>query len=581
MKNYSFVSKTATSLLLIGVLAACGGGSSSDVTPSPTSTALTLSGTAAIGPAISDATVEAKCATGTGSGPTSANGNYSFDINGGKWPCLARVTAPDGTVLHTVTAGSSATTATADITPVTQLIVASLAGTDPAAYYAAFDSTAAATITSTKVAAAETAVVAMLKSGGLDLTAVGDVITAPLTPSTSTSAGNTYGLALTHFVEEVCNNDPGFTCGTNITRLTTTVGDTSHNTATGTPPTPIGTPSLPPDMLLRTPASNCTALRSGTYRNVFPAAGTTLANQFGKTVIDAGTLAVTFSDGSTDTWTANGPCRFSGNSGNTDIVVSQAGVIVTRYSLDNGITHFLAIAFPDQTHTQAELAGNWNVLGIFGNAGTYTGTAASSTIDSAGAMTAVSLCQNAATWDVKTCNGVPDGQLSMKSNIDGGFDFVDTGAVTGRVFGYQAGGGELMLVEVDADGTLGVYAKQRTDSLPTVGVVTTNWNLSVGSLLTSLNALSANSNTIVSVDSTAGSWIRTLKTVGGTDDHPETLFVNNPRNGYTFRAAGTATAVDGTTVTIREFTNLGLRGMGMSALLLPGLKLYMFSVNQP
>jgi hypothetical protein len=578
LKNYSFVSKTATSLLLIGVLAACGGGSSSDVTPSPTSTALTLSGTAATDAAISDATVEAKCATGTGSGPTSANGNYSFSIDGGKWPCLARVTAPDGTVLHTVAAGSSGTTATADITPVTQLVVASLAGTEPAAYYAAFDSTAAAAVTSTTVAAAETAVVAMLKSGGVDLTAVGDVITAPLTPSTSTSAGNTYALDLNHLMQIL---EPISTFGPTITRLTTTVGDTSHNTATGTPPTPIGTPSLPPDMLLRTVASNCSALRSGTYRNVFPAAGSTLAKQYGKLVVDAATLAVTFSDGSTGTWTANGPCRYSTDAGQTDIVVSQAGVIVARYTLDNGITHLLGIAFPDQTHTQAELVGNWNALGIFGNAGAYTGTAASTTIDSAGAMTAVSLCQNAATWDVKACNGVPDGQLSMKANIDGGFDFVDTGAVTGRVFGYQAGGGELMLVEIDADGTLGMYTKQRTEILPTVGVVTTAWNLSVGSLLTSTSAVAAVSNTIVSVDSTAGSWLRTQKTVGGTDDHPETLFANNPRNGYTFRAAGTATAVDGTTVTIREFTNLGLRGMGMSALLLPGLKLYMFSVNQP
>lgn len=46
-------------------------------------------------------------------------------------------------------------------------------------------------------------------------------------------------------------------------------------------------------------------------------------------------------------------------------------------------------------------------------------------------------------------------------------------------------------------------------------------------------------------------------------------------------AAGTATAGDGTMVTIREFTSLGLRGMGMSALLLPALKRFQFSVTQP
>jgi hypothetical protein len=44
---------------------------------------------------------------------------------------------------------------------------------------------------------------------------------------------------------------------------------------------------------------------------------------------------------------------------------------------------------------------------------------------------------------------------------------------------------------------------------------------------------------------------------------------------------GTATAVDGTTVTIREFTNLNMRGMGFSPLLLPSIKTFMLSVNQP
>jgi hypothetical protein len=149
------------------------------------------------------------------------------------------------------------------------------------------------------------------------------------------------------------------------------------------------------------------------------------------------------------------------------------------------------------------------------------------------------------------------------------------------VFAYQAGGGDLMLVNIDADGSLTVFTKQRTNTLPTVGVVTTGWNMFLGNLLTSTLGVSATSNTIVSTDSAAGSILRTLKTVGGTDDHPETLFANNPRNGYTFRTAGTATAADGTTATIREFTNLGLRGMGVNALLLPSLKSFLFFVNQP
>ena len=560
--NYSFISKTAVSTLLIGTLAACGsGGGSSDVAP----TALTLSGTASNGAAIGGATVEAKCAAGTGSGPTATDGSYSLSIDGGSWPCLARVAEADGTVLHTVAAGSD-TTASANITPVTELVVASVAGTDPATYYAGFDSTAAATVTSTNVAAAQTAVVATLKSGGVDLTADGDVITATLTPA--------YTAALTSLASTLTSS------GTTLADLTTTVAATSTTTASGTPVTS-ATPSLPADMALRAAASNCAALRSGTYRMVFPKSGSTLADQTGLIEINAETLTTTSADGPPDTWTASGSCQFTG-SGNKDFVVSQAGVIVARYSDDEGLTHNVAIGFPQQTHTLAELAGNWNALGIWNTGGAYTGVAASATIDAAGAMTSVSECENAATWDVKVCQSAPDGVLSIKANSDGAFDLVDNGAADGRVFAYQAGGGELMLVAIDADGSLTMFTKQRTNTLPTVGVVTTSWNVFMSNLLTSPNAISATSNTILSTDTTAGSWLRTQKTVGGTDDHPETFFANNPRNGYSSRVAATGvTADDGSTVNVSEITVLGMRGMGRNPLLVPAAKFFLFSVNQP
>jgi hypothetical protein len=531
---------------------------------------VTLSGTANNGAAISGKTVEAKCASGTGSGATSTDGSYNVSIDGGTWPCLAQVTAADGTVLHTVAAGSDSS-ATANITPVTELVVASLAGADPAAYFAGFDSTAAAAVTSTNVAAAQTAVVATLKSGGVDLTAVGELITETLTPA-YTTALNDLATALT-------------SSGTTLADLTTTVAATSTTTTTGTPVTS-GTPSLPADVTLRAAASNCSALRSGTYRMVFPKSGATLADQTGLITIDAETLAITQTDGSADTWTASGTgsgsCEFSGDSGNTKVVVSQAGVIVARYSDDAGLTHNVAIGFPAQTHTQAELAGNWNALGIDNTGATYTGFAASATIDAAGAMTAVKFCQNTTTWDVKVCADTADGVLSMKSNANGDFDFVDTAAVTGRVFAYQAGGGELMLVEIDTNGSFAMFTKQRTNTLPTVGAVTTGWNVFMSKLLTSPNAVGATSNTIVSTDATAGSWLRTQKTVGGTDDHPETFFANNPRNGYSSRVAATAVpALDGTTVNVSEITSLGMRGMGLNPLLVPKAQLFIFNVNQP
>lgn len=561
-------------MAIAGAIAGCGGGGSSDpVATPPTTTALAVSGTAADSAAIASKTVQAKCATGAGSATTKGDGSYSISIDGGKLPCMASVTGNDGSVLHTVAAGSG-NSATAHITPVTQLVVASLAGADPATYFAAFNTTSAATVTSAAVAAAQAAVVATLKSGGVDLSAVGDVIAGTLTPA----AGNAYGTALTALANALTGS------GTTLATLTTTVATTSTTSVGGAPVTS-GTASLPADVLLKAAASNCSALRSGSYRVVFPKPGTALASQHGLLTINAATLGIVFTDGSTGSWVANGPCRFLGDSGRSDIVVSQAGVIVVRY-LDTGTTYRLAVAFPEQAHTLAELAGTWNIAGLeLNGAGTtYTGIAATATVDTAGGLSAVTFCQNDTTWSVSgaDCASVTP-SAGLKANSAGGFDVADTGtgSVFGRAFVYRAGGGELMMAQVAANGGVQMRTHKRVNVLPTVGAVNTSWDLAVTNLLASSGIVGQSSNTIVSVDTSANSWLRTQKTPGATDDHPETLFANNPRDGYTFRPASTPTAIDGTTVTVREWTNLGLRGMGVSALVRPTQKQFMLSVNQP
>lgn len=549
-------------------LAACGGGSSDSstpVTPTATPTGITLSGTASTGTAISGKTVSAKCAIGNGTGTSKDDGSYSVAIEGGKWPCLAHVTTADGTDLYTVAApaSSTATTAMANITPVTQLVVASLAGTAPASYYGAFDATAAAAVTSTAVVAAQTAVVATLTSGGV-ANVPADPVSTPVTPA-HTAALTNLGTTLTN-------------SGTTLADLTTTVATNSTTTVTGVPPVTSGTPSLPADVALRPAASNCAALRSGTYRLVHPKANTALADQYGKIVInDVKTMAITFPDGSTGNWAANGPCRYTGNAGRTDIVVSPSGVVVARYLADDNVTYLMAIAFPDQSHTQAELVGSWNAISLNGNNGLFAGVLIRATVDATGAATPT-FCGDptSATWNTSACTTLPSGTLDFKANPDGGYD-----SKYGRAFAYRAGGGELMIVEVDGDGSFTIITHQRTNSLPTVGTVNNSWGLSMGPQLTSTSTVSESGNTVTSVDATAGSYVRHTHNPGTTNDHDETLRVNNPFDGYTHRAPGTAPADDGSTATIRDFTALGLRGMGMSVLLLESQKTFFVSVSKP
>lgn len=103
---------------------------------------------------------------------------------------------------------------------------------------------------------------------------VGDAISATVTPA--------YTAALTNLASTLTSS------GATLATLTTAVANTSTTTVSGMPPAASGTPSLPADLVLRTAASNCSALRSGSYRIVLPPVNTPLAGHYGTIVINAG-----------------------------------------------------------------------------------------------------------------------------------------------------------------------------------------------------------------------------------------------------------------------------------------------------
>jgi hypothetical protein len=578
-------------VLSAALLAACGGGGDGASTTTGTGAgtgsgtttpaALTLSGVAATGAAIAGKTVDAKCASGTGTATSNADGSYTISVTSGSLPCVLKVTPASGPALYSVATGSGST-ATANISPVTQLVVASLTGTDPDAYFGAFDATAAAAVTPAKVSTAVAAVKTTLAAAGLDLGSI-DVLAGTLTPATSTATGNAYDQALDALAARLAAS------GTSLSGLTTTVAAAS---ATSTPTVAVatsGNASLPAELLLKPAASNCASLRSGVYRVVHPIAAASLADQTSRLSIDAATLAVVDDYGTaqagTSSWTANGACRYTADNGKTDIVVSPAGVIVARYFDSAANNYKAAIAFPEQTHTLAELEGGWNLLGMEYDSGTaaYIGNTVSATFSATGTVSNVSACQDSSTWSVATCVTIASGLPSYAANADGGFDSIDAGATvaSGRTFAYRSGSGDLMLVNVDGDGSFDVRTRQRTIELPAVGRVNTSWDIQFTNKWLGGPALSESTNTVTAVDSVASSFTRLAKTVGGTDEHVETVLVNSPRNGYNYRAAATVTGTDGTTVVnVSEWNNLPVRGMGFSALLRPGQKRFMFSVQQ-
>lgn len=129
---YSIIRSRYGAVAAMGlVLAACGGGGNGG-----SSTAPGLSGLAAIGAGIANATVSAKCASGTPlSGSTDANGSYTLALDGRSLPCMVQVSGGTPAVtLHSFAQAAGRV----NITPVTELIVAKALGSNPATTFAGY-----------------------------------------------------------------------------------------------------------------------------------------------------------------------------------------------------------------------------------------------------------------------------------------------------------------------------------------------------------------------------------------------------------------------------------------------------------
>ncbi len=130
LKNHLATTTLLTSSIL---LAACGGSSSSGSDTSNQTETVTLSGTAAIGAAITNASVSARCEDGSGfigSVMTDSNGRFEGNVEEGALPCALSVRDSDGTAYHSLATAAGTT----NITPLTDLAIA-LAGEDPAQWF--------------------------------------------------------------------------------------------------------------------------------------------------------------------------------------------------------------------------------------------------------------------------------------------------------------------------------------------------------------------------------------------------------------------------------------------------------------
>jgi hypothetical protein len=575
----------ALALLGAGLLTACGSGGGSDGgvvdPPPPVAPGITLAGVVAKGAALANVSVAVTCATGTGTATTGSSGSYSVTITGGALPCVLKATSSDGgTKLHSVAPASTSSSVTANVTPLTELVVAQLTGKDPATYVAAVvPSTLASTATASAVATAQTALASTLAAGGLNTSTAGDFISGTLVAANGSTTGNAYDQVLDALNAKLVAG------GSTLAALTATIAANSP-AAPPPPPTDTGVATLPADLLLKPKAANCASLASTRYQLIKLASSPTATVTAVDTVdFDAPTLTSRLPGTQTvvGTWTANGNCRYTSADG-ADIVVSPAGVVVARATIgldDTSVapaargTKRMVVGLPVQTIAVADLAGNWNLLGWErpqNTSTTFDGTGVNATIASNGAITQAR-CGDITLPDA-SCTADTAGLPVFSANAAGGFNMTSTDPTdpyVDRAFAYRAGNGALMMAFIGAyGGDFFVGVKAQTLTLPAVGTVTANWNVDVRVTGLASDPLYYRTHTVASVNSTAGTLVRNTAADGSTVTAPQTLEYNKARDGYLHRVAATATASDGSLVNVREFWALPMRGFGLTGVYLPG-----------
>lgn len=542
----------AIAIALVG----CGGGGGSDPTPAPpaTPTSVTLTGTAAKGAALGAATVTVKCATGTGSATTGADGKYTLTLPGASLPCALKVVGTEGSVFHSVVAGTGNTGSYAsNLTPLTELLLAKVANAAPATFYAGFGS--GSVVSANAVTDAITYLTTAL-AGVTDLTGVNPVAD-PL------AVGNPLDLKLDALAKALA------AAGTTLSEVAASIA------ANPAAPNVVSAPLAPV-------ATDCAWLKSGKYRMINPNESDPKWRAHVLSV-DAVTKTVKDQDGVTASFISNGGCKFTladAQEINTILVSSGGVLLVHTQSVITG-ARSVTVGLPEQTLPVSDFAGVWNLAGWDPASGITTpGYVAQNdeiTIDANGLITANKECAGLA-----ACLNKPGPFPHVGVNVvAGGFNVLDPANVSfGRAFLYKTLAGKAVFVIIADDGQLIVGSRAEPAVLPTVGTAANFYQFQLDGNGT-ISALTEDKITFTGVDAAAKTVTRVLTSTNRLD----TLTYDKPRNGLRYRALN-ACSIASAPISCREFVQLPLQGLGITLTLSVGITspataFYQVTVNKP
>jgi hypothetical protein len=526
-------------------LSACGGGSDNPTT-TPATPTTKISGTAATGAALADATVQAKCATGSGSAKTAADGTFTIDIPNAVRPCVLSVQVPNGPVMHSIVEAGSGTAAVANVTPLTELVTAAIAGGSTADFFNTFDAAAQGKLTSDGVTSAVSAV-SLTLSGIVDLGGV-NPLSDKLVAATGSTAGNAMDKAIDKLGAAMTSS------GTSLEDLSTAVAANPGGNATG-----------PVQTILQPSAATCAGFRSGKYFSV-----NTADNMIEMVTVDAAKLTVTYqSDNAVDTLTADSSqaCRFVNPDSQYgyDMVVGKAGVALLRDR--RGATTSARLLVPAQKVPADQKVGEWVGLTYAtraNSAGKLVPSRVNLTIAAGYKATAGTRCYPGD----PSCYVFTDADLPVFTEDANGLSATQSSNGPGYAISFVGTDGRVSMFTTRSGGFT-VSSKVYALTLPTVGTTSSYWDTSLFNT-GAMDTFVPYSNRVDSVDTTANSYTRTRIEDGRVD----TWTINNPVVGLRHRAAATG---------INETIGLRIPALGLSASIAanPAQNFYSLSMDRP
>jgi hypothetical protein len=527
----SKILKAFIAVSALALVAACGGGGGGGGGGGTAVNSITLQGVAATGAAISGGTVDVKCKNGTGTATTNADGTYTVTVADGAQPCILRAVDPVTKVELFSIVESGGTTA--NITPVTSLVVANTLGDSPSTSFTTFNSTVHDKITAANISSAVTRVQAATAAIGTDADMTGvDIMKGSLTAATDSAAGDANDKKIDALMAALTAADKKISDLTDQLKTATT-----SNAAASSLSTVVGDSKYS--------LANCPYARSGDVWaiNFAGAAPVSYNADFNNMVLkklsNNTTSAINFKrDGSNNAI----PCAFTATIGGvaTEFRISEGGIGAWTQATDFGI---VVPAQKTKLLTDASMTGTFPTLAFIREKtlGYRAALPIRFEVDSNGDMKSYSCDMTKTKPDcLTTVDTSSSDPTSCVPQSNGTFACTSTAGLSATGILYVTGSQATMFMSITnmsvgtyRFGGLMIMSKAAKMSLPKVGATTaadSAWYTGVNTGGNIVVSGGTSGSTVESVDTANNKY--TTSSAGTTTTY--TRYIDTPANGLLF-----------------------------------------------